>query len=87
MATWRKLLEDALEEKSETWADIESCTLSDTELDKEFDDDYGLVEGAPFTVWTANHVYFPVRYDGSEWAGCAARNPDGKPTKHQGKGG
>ena len=41
-------------------------------------------EGKPFTIWTANTVYFPVVYDGAEWVGSVSRNPDGKPTDHQG---
>ncbi len=88
MATWRVEIFEALRDNSETWLDdVESCTLTQGELDREFDEDYGLTQGLPFTVWTAKHVYFPIVYDGSEWVGCVARNPDGKPTKHQGGGG
>jgi len=46
----------------------------------------GGTEGAPFTLWTAKAVYFPVQYDGAEWVGSASRHPDGVPTQHQGGG-
>lgn len=31
-----------------------------------------------FCVWTEKFVYFPVCYDGDEWAGFVPRNPDMK---------
>lgn len=84
MTTWRKLIAQEMENHSETFDDVISCTLSDDELDAEFDDSYGLVEGTPFTLWTHKSVYFPVCYDGSEWASRVSRSPDGKATDHQG---
>jgi len=84
MANWKLLLEQALTTRCETFDDIVECTLSESELLKEFDDGYGVEEGEPFTVWTSDTVYFPVCYDGSEWVGSVSRNPDGKPTHHQG---
>ena len=82
--TWRLLLAEAMEGRGESMADLVSITLSDEQLDKRFDDGYGGNEGEPFTAWTANTVYFPIVYDGAEWVGSVSRNPDGKPTKHQG---
>ena len=82
--TWRKLLVDTMEETNESFADIESSTLTEAELDTEFDNGYGLSEGAPFTVWTKNHVYFPAVYDGAEWAASVSRNPNGHATNHVG---
>jgi hypothetical protein len=82
--TWRKILVDAMEETNESFADIESSTLTEAELDTEFDNGYGLSEGAPFTVWTKNHVYFPAVYDGAEWAASVSRNPNGHATNHIG---
>jgi hypothetical protein len=86
MTTWRKELERALKGRKEVWADIESSTLTEEELDREFDSGYGGTEGCDFTVWTKNTVYFPVCYDGAEWVGDVSRHPDGKPTTHQGGG-
>lgn len=84
MTTWKKSIESTMAELGESWADVEACTLSEMELNAEFHDGFGGTAGAPFTVWTANRVYFPIQYDGSEWCGSVARNPDGKPTLHQG---
>lgn len=82
--TWRKLLVDAMGETNESFADIESSTLTEGELDTEFDNGYGLSEGVPFTVWTKNHVYFPAVYDGAEWAASVPRNPNDHATNHVG---
>lgn len=82
--TWRKDITRELKENGETWSDVESHTLTDEELDTEFDSGYGGTEGVPFTLWTKSRVYFPLCYDGSEWTGSVSRHPDGKPTIHQG---
>lgn len=82
--TWRKLITLAMEEVGETWSDVVACTLSEVELDRVFDDGYGAPEGKPFTLWTTNRVYFPVQYDGAEWAASASRIVDGVPTEHVG---
>jgi len=84
MANWKDMLLEKLAENNETLDDIISNTMTDEEMVLEFDDGYGCAEGIPFTVWTSNSVYFPVIYDGAEWVGRVARNPDGKPTDHQG---
>lgn len=86
MTNWKTLLEEALHLMGESWSDVVSNTMTEEQMMKKFDDGYGGTEGIPFTVWTTNTVYFPVCYDGSEWVGCASRNPDGKPTAHQGGG-
>lgn len=83
-ATWRKLIEQAFKATKESWADVESCTLSEAELDVEFDDGYGGSEGKPFTLWTHKRVYFPTVYDGSEWVSSVRRHPDDQPTSHVG---
>ena len=64
--------------------EIISCTLSEDELTKEFDDGYGGSEGKSFTAWSEKYVYFPIVYDGSEWIGRAKRNPCDEPTEHMG---
>lgn len=86
MTTWRELLEEALEDRGEKLADLEANTLTEADMEREFYDGYGSTEGVPFTAWTAKTVYFPLCYDGNEWVGSVSRNPDGKPTKHQGGG-
>ena len=72
--TWRKEIADAMGFHGETWDDVVSCVILDGDWDKEFDDGFGLSEGSSFTVWTANRVYFPVTYDGSESVGDAGRS-------------
>lgn len=59
-------------------------TLSEKELDVEFDNSYGTENGQPFTTWTTWFVYFPICYDGSEWCGSIPRNPQESPSSHQG---
>ena len=86
MSTWKKMLKDAMQERGETLADLETNTLTDADMVKEFDSGYGGTEGVPFTAWTAKTVYFPICYDGAEWVGSVSRHPDGKPTEHQGGG-
>ncbi len=81
---WAELMAGAMKDRGETLADIVSTTLSEFEMNDRFDSGYGGHNGVPFTAWTANTVYFPVVYDGAEWVGSVARNPDGKPTDHQG---
>ncbi len=86
MTTWREQISRELRNSKESWEDIESITLTDKELDRQFDAGYGATCGEPFTAWTKNRVYFPVCYDGAEWVASVARNPDKKPTEHIGCG-
>jgi hypothetical protein len=53
------------------------------ELNREFDDDFGAIEGAPFCLWTYKRVYFPTSYDGSEGVMSVSRNPDGEVVNHE----
>ena len=87
MTNWKELLEEAMQERNETLADLEACTMSDSQLTAQFDGKYDGPESVPFWAWTATTVYFPTGYDGSEWVGgvCSvSRHPDGKATEHQG---
>ena len=84
--TWRKQIEQEMERHGESFRQIFNCTLSDEELDREFDNGYGGTEGEPFTLWTANRVYFPICYDGAEWCDSVPRHPNGQATKHCGGG-
>lgn len=82
--TWRRKIQTEMALAGEAWKDVVYCTLSGEELDTKFDSGFGGSKGKPFTLWTKERVYFPVVYDGAEWASSVARNPDGKPTKHCG---
>lgn len=73
--TWRKELEYTLNNNNELWEDIIYTTLTNEDMDKEFDNGYGMAEGEAFTLWTHNFVYFPATYDGSEWIASVPRNP------------
>lgn len=55
------------------------------DIDTPFDPSWGKSNGAPFTAWTERRVYFPIVYDGAEWAGSAPRNPCDEATGHQGR--
>lgn len=84
--TWRKELEEVLKYRNETWSDVESNTMTEEDMDKEFDPGFGGTEGCGFTVWTKNTIYLPATYDGAEWVVAVSRNPDGLPTPHIGGG-
>lgn len=84
MENWKQMLDEALKERGESWDDVEANTMTDEEMGRLFDSGYGSEEGCAFTLWTKNTVYFPIVYDGAESVGCVSRNPDGKPTMHQG---
>lgn len=86
MSSWVKHISIEMDCQGETWEDVESITLSEEELHREFDSGYGGEEGEPFTIWTKKRVYFPTTYDGSEWCSSVSRNPDGVPTRHIGGG-
>jgi len=86
MENWKEMMDKKLKENGEAWEDVEANTMTEADMDKKFDSDFGDTEGCPFTVWTKNSVYFPICYDGAEWVGRVSRNPDGIPTSHQGGG-
>lgn len=86
MATWRNMLTEAMEPYGDSIETIIASTLSDEDLDREFSDGYGGIEGIPFTVWTAARVYFPACYDGSEWVASVPRYPTNVATNHVGGG-
>lgn len=84
MATWRYLIGNELFYKNESWDDVIAVAPSEDVLDIEFDDGYGGSEGQDFLVWTKEHVYFPVVYDGAESVGSAPRNPQTQGQPHVG---
>ncbi len=81
MTSWRKEITSIIEDLQE---ELIECTLSDQELDIEFDGGFGGTEGLPFTAWTKTWVLFPICYDGAEWVGKAPRNPCEIKMEHQG---
>ena len=81
--TWRKQLTELFEKTGDTFENL-VITLTDYELDEEFDDASARLEGNPFTAWSDKYVYFPACYDGGEWVAYVSRNPDGEPTGHIG---
>jgi hypothetical protein len=86
MNSWRTLIKDEMDLFKDSFDKVVSSTLSEEEMDVEFDESYGCEEGEPFTVWTETRVYFPVCYDGSEWCKSVSRNPNGIATEHVGGG-
>ena len=92
MSTWRQLISEALVEageivKGKDFSAKLIWTPEDLDWDREFDSDYGCMEGHPFTAWSKTRVYFPVDYDGAEWVGSVPRNPCDEVTEHMGGGG
>ena len=84
--SWREMVSYAMSSNKDSWENVEANTMSEAEMDVMFYSGFGGVDGIPFTVWTHDWVYFPMCYDGSEWVGSVARNPNGEPTGHQGGG-
>ena len=85
MTTWKEKLKEAFEGTGDDF-DKMITTLTDSELNEEFNDGFGRTNGKPFTAWGENYVYFPICYDGAEWVGYAPRNPCEIKTNHMGGG-
>lgn len=81
---WRIEIQEAAQRAKDS-LDGFVCTLDDEGLDRCFGCGYGVSEGAPFTAWTEERVYFPIVYDGAEWVGSAPRNPCDEATVHHGR--
>lgn len=81
--TWRKLIAEECDYYEDNVDELE-MTLDPAELDVEFNDGHGLTEGAPFTAWSKDRVYFPLTYLGTECVGSAPRNPCEEACGHQG---
>ena len=86
MESWKSMISEEMTKYDDSWDNVVSCTLTEEELCKSFDDDFGGQEGKPFTLWTETRVYFPAVYDGAEWVESVPRDPDGNPTEHVGGG-
>lgn len=83
LTTWRAELADAMTSSGDV-GPILAVAPSEETLDVQFDDGFGGSEGPPVLIWTEQHVYFPVVYDGSEWLGSAPRNPQSEGQGHVG---
>ena len=81
-STWRKLIAEEMETQQDP-GPIVYNTLTETEMDVEFDDGFGSAEGVPFTCWTERRVYMPKEYDGAESVISAPRNPCNEKQDHK----
>jgi hypothetical protein len=52
------------------------CKPALDDLDRDFNSDYGSLNGDPFIAYGSEFIYFPVKYDGAEWVTCVPRTPD-----------
>lgn len=85
MTCWKDEIEKVMKAVGDDWGNVVYSTLSEEEANREFDCGFGGTKGVPFTLWTKDRVYFPVVYDGAEWAACVPRNPiHGHVTYHVG---
>lgn len=97
--TWREQIIEKMKEHGESWDDVEMANIGEIDwytdelssigkdelFDEKFDNGYGGTNGKQFLVWTKNRVYYPICYDGAEWASSAPRNPTkGLIQKHDG---
>jgi len=71
---WKEQLQERCKKNNDDYEKL-ICTLSEKELEEEFDDICASTEGQSFTAWSDNYVYFPVSCEGMEWASSAPRNP------------
>ena len=83
VTTWKELI-DACLMKNSIFEKIETITLTPEELNEQFDNGVGDIQGKPFTAWTKSYVLFPVTYDGAEWVEAVPRNPCDSATYHVG---
>ena len=87
MACWRDMIEDEMKNHDDSLsAWVVKVIPADLDLDRQFDAGWGGAEGKPFTLWTADRVYFPACYDGSEWVESVPRHPSDEVTDHIGGG-
>lgn len=74
--SWRQVISEHLLSHGENEDDIVFSTLSDAEMDRQFDPRRGWEMHYGFRAWTHSRVLFPVVYEGSEWVASVPRNPD-----------
>lgn len=72
---WKKLLEDEMKTRNESFADVIDCTLTDEYLEEPFFGSWGYeLKGEQFTLWTTDTVYFSSYEDGDEYNGYNSYN-------------
>ena len=86
MASWKSLIEYEMKRHKDSFEFVVYSSLSESELQRNFDNGYGIAEGIPFLLWTSTRVYFPVQYDGSEWVDSVPRHPCKEVMYHVGGG-
>ena len=84
--SWAEMLVEAMQKAGDA-GPLLHCTLTPEQMAARFCAGFGLCQGRPFTAWTEQRVYFPVDFDGSEWAASVPRHPCSEATVHVGKGG
>ncbi len=94
---WKDLVTEHLERYSETWEDIVSSSIrantwnddnpddntQEGSFTREFDPDYGSINGDHFIIWTPTRVVFPHGYDGSETVQSVSRHPSEEVVYHE----
>ncbi len=75
MTTWRDVLNNTLSYRCETLDDVVYMHPSNICLDGEFNEDYRIVSGAQFMMWTSMYVYFHVISADKQWVESVPRNP------------
>ena len=82
LVTWRKLIQEEADRHGDRVEDM-TVSIEEGGLDREFWDDYG-PQGAPFTAWSKDRVYFPIWRHDYETVGSVPRNPSEEKTGHAG---
>jgi hypothetical protein len=83
MTTWRALLRECMEVQEDE-GPVLAWAPSEDAFDVTFYPGFGGAEGPSVLAWTADYVYFPAVYDGSEWIDSAPRNPRPEGQRHVG---
>lgn len=101
MTSWRQEINAEMLQHGDTWDGSivvfgrskwndghENVDLTDVDacLDRMFfPNDFGAIDGLPFTLWTNDRVYFPVEYQGGvEGVSSVPRNPVAEASEHKG---
>jgi hypothetical protein len=84
MKTWRKEILREMEKYGETWHEVEDCTMTDEQLDKNAEGEDGDLElDNPSYTWTTKRVYFVSVEECWNWITSVPRDPcDCKPECH-----
>lgn len=81
--TWRQDIERERKERGDDVGPLVGCTLSEEQMDAEFDPRYDHYEDAVnFTAWTEARVYFATQYDGATDTDSVPRHPCDEADEH-----